>query len=105
MNKTLKGGGKNRMNEDTRKSYRATRPSVRKSAVMKDKAEANAAATAKKIALQSKRNAREAKRKTKNKLAANVNNLADIFSGASLKQKNNANKLSKWFSGLTVKGK
>lgn len=80
-----KGGGKkNAMNVNgSRRSTRNSRPSVRKSAVIKAREDANAAIEEKKA----RRNAREAKKTAKGELVKRVNNLANLFSSVRVKAK------------------
>jgi citrate lyase beta subunit len=124
-----KGGGKKNVMlvNGSRRSTRNSKPSVRKSAVIKDQEDAiaeeiaankarrnarEARKTAKNIAnaeKKARRNARDAKKSAKAKLAANVNELGNLFSGASLKAKPKAktnandNMFANLFKGLNVK--
>jgi citrate lyase beta subunit len=67
---------------------RNRKPSLRKSAVIKDREDANAANAEKKA----RRNAMEAKKTAKGELVKRVNNLANLFSSVRVKsqRKNNA---------------
>ena len=104
MNTMKKGGGKkNAMQVNAlARPTRNRKPSLRKSAVIKDREDANAANAEKKA----RRNAREAKKTAKGELVKRVNNLGKLFSGASLKAKPTPNGVfANLFKGLNVKDK